>query len=108
MAIAENGRRGEVRYLGEVEASEAATRKLVVKLAARHGRLTFAYEAGPTGYGLCRLIESLGHTCIVAAPSAIKPLLGKSSAPRLHGRALAMSPDAEHRARSATNGLRRS
>jgi transposase len=59
VAIAEAGRRGEVRYLGEVDASEAATRKLIAQLAARYGRLTLSYEAGPTGYGLYRLIESL-------------------------------------------------
>src|SRR5208337_522815 len=29
------------------------------------------YEAGPTGYGLYRLIKSLGHDCIVVAPSLI-------------------------------------
>src|SRR6476620_12080602 len=69
VAIAEAGRRGEVRYLGEVDASEAATRKLIAKLAARYGRLTFSYEAGPTGYGLYRLIESLGNTCIMAVPT---------------------------------------
>jgi transposase len=28
-------------------------------------------RAGPTGYGLCRLIRSLGHECVVAAPSLI-------------------------------------
>jgi transposase len=71
IAIAEAGRRGEMRYLGEVDTSEAATRKLVAKLGARYSKLTFGYEAGPTGYGLQRLIESLGHTCIVAAPSLI-------------------------------------
>jgi hypothetical protein len=69
VAIAEAGRRGEVRYLGEVDASEAATRKLIAKLAARYGKLTFFYEAGPTGYGLYRLIESLGNTCIMAVPT---------------------------------------
>src|SRR5262245_47208165 len=46
-------------------------RKLVAKLAARYNRLTFCYEAGPTGYGLYRLIKSLGHECIVVAPSLI-------------------------------------
>lgn len=29
------------------------------------------YEAGPTGYGLYRLIRSLGHDCIGVAPSLI-------------------------------------
>ena len=41
--------------------------------AAKYDKLTFCYEAGPTGYGLYRLIKSLGHECmcIVAAPSLI-------------------------------------
>ena len=54
VAIAEAGRTGDVRYFGEVENSEAATSKLVKKLAAQHRQLTFCYEAGPTGYGLAR------------------------------------------------------
>ena len=69
VAIAQGGRDGEVRYLGEIESSEAATRKLVATLAARYTRLTFCYEAGPTGYGLYRLIKLLGHDCLVVAPS---------------------------------------
>jgi transposase len=71
VAIAEGGRNGEVRYLGEIPNTEAATRKLVSKLAAKYDKLTFCYEAGPTGYGLYRLIKSLGHECIVVAPSLI-------------------------------------
>jgi len=71
VAIADGGRGGEVRYLGEIPNTEAATRKLVAKLAAKYDKLTFCYEAGPTGYGLYRLIKSLGHDCIVAAPSLI-------------------------------------
>ena len=71
VAIAEGDRSGEVRYLGEIETSGAATGKLVKKLAAKYERLTFCYEAGPTGYGLYRQIKSLGHACLVAAPSLI-------------------------------------
>jgi transposase len=71
VAIADGGRSGEVRFLGEIENSAAATAKLVRKLAGKYGRLTFCYEAGPTGYGLYRQISSLGHACIVAAPSLI-------------------------------------
>ncbi len=71
VAIAEAGRAGEVRFLGEIENTEEATIKLVKKLAARHRGLTFCYEAGPTGYGLHRLIEGLGHGCMVVAPSLI-------------------------------------
>jgi transposase len=71
VAIADAGRHGEVRYLGEFENSDAATRKLVNQLSKKYDRLSFCYEAGPTGYGLFRLIQSLGHECIVAAPSLI-------------------------------------
>ena len=71
VAIAEGGRGGEVRFLGEFPATDAATRKLVAKLAAKYDKLTFCYEAGPTGYGLYRLIKSLDHECIVAAPSLV-------------------------------------
>jgi transposase len=71
VAVAQGGRNGEVRYFGEIENTEAATRKLIKKLATQYGRLTFCYEAGPTGYGLYRLITSLGHDCVVAAPSLI-------------------------------------
>ena len=69
VAIAEGGRDGEVRYLGEFPATEAAIRKLVAKLAAKYRRLTFCYEAGPMGYWLYRLIKNLGHECLVVAPS---------------------------------------
>jgi transposase len=69
VAIADGGRTGEVRYLGEIENTAAATAKLVRKLAAKYERLTFCYEAGPTGYGLHRQIKSLGHECVVVAPS---------------------------------------
>jgi hypothetical protein len=34
VAVAEGGRNGEVRYHGEIENTEAATRKLVKKLEA--------------------------------------------------------------------------
>jgi transposase len=71
VAIADAGRAGEVRFLGEIENTGAATTKLVRKLAAKYERLTFCYEAGPTGYGLYRQIESLRHECVVVAPSLI-------------------------------------
>jgi transposase len=71
VAIADAGRGGEVRFLGEIENTPAATAKLVRKLAAKYKRLTFCYEAGPTGYGLHRQIENLGFECLVVAPSLI-------------------------------------
>ena len=71
VAIADGGRSGEVRFLGEIDNTAAATTKLVRKLEAKYQRITFCYEAGPTGYELHRDITSLGHECLVAAPSLI-------------------------------------
>src|SRR6195256_707017 len=71
VAIADASRGGEVRFLGEIENTPAATAKLVRKLSAKYKRLTFCYEAGPTGYGLHRQIKDLGFECIVVAPSLI-------------------------------------
>jgi transposase len=71
VAIADAGRGGEVRFFGEIENTPAATAKLVRKLSAKYGRLTFCYEAGPTGYGLQRQIKELGFECMVVAPSLI-------------------------------------
>ena len=71
VAIADASRSGEVRFVGEIENSGTATAKLVRKLAAKYERLTFCYEAGPTGYGLYRQITSLGRLhggCAVADP----------------------------------------
>jgi transposase len=71
VAIADGGRGGEVRFLGDVASSPARVERLVRKLAERYGKLHFCYEAGPTGYGLYRQIKELGHDCMVVAPSLI-------------------------------------
>lgn len=71
IALAEAGRRGEVRFFGEIDNTHDATRKLVAKLAPRYQKLHFCYEAGPTGYGLHRWLIDLGQTCDVVAPSLI-------------------------------------
>lgn len=34
-------------------------------------KIAFAYEAGPTGYGLYDRLQALGYSCIVASPSMI-------------------------------------
>jgi transposase len=71
VAIANAGRDGELRYMGEFDASPESMTRLIRKLAAKHDKLHFCYEAGPTGYGLYRQIVALGHECIVVAPSLI-------------------------------------
>jgi transposase len=71
VAIADGGRGGEVRFLGDVASSPATVERLIRELAGRHTNLHFCYEAGPTGYGLYRQIRELGHDCVVVAPSLI-------------------------------------
>ena len=71
VAVADAGRDGEVRFYGEVDASPESMRRLAAKLAGKHQRLHFCYEAGPTGYGLHRLLTGLGHSCVVVAPSLV-------------------------------------
>jgi transposase len=71
VAVAESGRDGEIRYLGEIESGPEAVERLVRKLAGRYGKVHFCYEAGPTGYGLYRQLRDLGHVCNVVAPSLI-------------------------------------
>jgi transposase len=71
VAVAEDGRQGEVRFVGDIENTPEAVRRFVTKLAGKHRRLAFCYEAGPTGYGLYRQITALGHECAVIAPSLI-------------------------------------
>ena len=51
VAIAEAGRDGEVRYVGEIDASADSMKRFIGKLASKSERLHFCYEAGPTGTG---------------------------------------------------------
>ena len=79
VAVAEDGRRGEVRYLGEIGADTGSVRRLAARLEKRHGGgLHFCYEAGPTGYGLYRQLTGLGHRCTVVAPSMIPRRLAET------------------------------
>jgi transposase len=77
IAIADGGRNGEVRFLGEIDSSPSAVEKLLRKLAVRYKKLQICYEAGPTGYGLYRQAQALGHECLVAAPSLIPRKTGE-------------------------------
>ncbi|MBU8541795.1 transposase [Roseomonas tokyonensis] len=71
MAVADEGRHGEVRFLGEVQNDLAALDRLVAKLGKGGRSLRFCYEAGPCGYGVHRQLSARGHDCIVVAPSQI-------------------------------------
>jgi transposase len=69
-AIAEAGRKGEVRALGAVPNSPAAVRRLVAKVGGPEG-LRACYEAGPCGYALYWELTRLGVECEVVAPTLI-------------------------------------
>ena len=71
VAIAEDGRGGEVRSVGTVGNDAGQISKLVERLSKEGRQLHFCYEAGPCGYGLHRQLTGLGHDCIVVAPSLI-------------------------------------
>jgi len=71
-AVAEEGRKGEVRQSGAISNDLHAVEKWMARLRREHGRQTrlhTCYEAGPCGFGLARRLEQLGVECQVVAPS---------------------------------------
>src|SRR6185369_3712450 len=50
VAVAEAGRNGEVRHVGNIVNVPIAIAKLVRRLSRRHGHLELVYEAGSCGY----------------------------------------------------------
>ena len=77
VAIAEGGRTGEVRFIGDVENHPAPIERTIKRLANRYDRLHVCFEAGPTGYGLYRQVQALGHDCMVVAPALIPKRAGE-------------------------------
>jgi len=71
-AVAEEGRKGEVRESGAISNDLHAVEKWIGRLRKVHGReviLRACYEAGPCGFGLARRLKQLGVECEVVAPS---------------------------------------
>ena len=71
VALAEAGKRTDVREYGKIANTPAAVRALVARLARGGCELRFCYEAGPCGYGIQRQLTAAGHGCVVVAPSLI-------------------------------------
>src|SRR3546814_9705627 len=44
LALADDGRQGEVRYLGEFDADEATMRRIIKRLASKHEHVHFRSE----------------------------------------------------------------
>lgn len=71
VAVANDGRSGEIRFHGTIPNTPDAIRRLVARLAAPDVTLHFCYEAGGCGYGIYRQLTDLGVECSVIAPSVI-------------------------------------
>jgi len=73
IAIAQGGRKGEVRLHGTITNDLHALEKLIIQLRKAHpgNALEACYEAGPCGFGLARRLAQLKIPCTVVAPSMI-------------------------------------
>src|SRR5258708_35815070 len=71
IAIAQGGRGGEVRQLGVFANRLEIPSKVVWRLSKSGRRLSLCYEAGPSGYGLHRLLTGYGHGGVGVSPSLI-------------------------------------
>ena len=71
VAVAEDERGGEIRFIGDMPNTPESVNAFVKKLSAKYSELDFCYEAGGCGYGIYRQINDLGHPCMVVAPSKI-------------------------------------
>ena len=71
VAIADEGRKGEVRHYGTIENTFEAIDKVIKSLTATGVELRFIYEAGPCGFALYRYLTGNGFTCIVTSPAMI-------------------------------------
>ena len=65
VALAEAGKRGEVREYGKIANTASALQSLVNKLARGGHRLRFCYEAGPCGYGIQRQVGMQGTIAVM-------------------------------------------
>ena len=77
VAVAEAGREGEVRSYGTISSDLHALERLLTKLRADGATLVVAYEAGPTGFGIYRHLQTMGIECLVVAPSKMPVPGGK-------------------------------
>jgi transposase len=69
VGVAEAGRAGEVRHVGNFNNTPEAMAKLARRLRRQHGTVEFVYEAGCCGYNIQRQLTHLGFTCRVCAPA---------------------------------------
>ena len=61
----------EIRVIGKIANNAASLDAMVRKLISGGKHPSFVYEAGCSGYVICRHLRELGFDCMVAAPSLI-------------------------------------
>ena len=71
IAIADEGRDGEVRHYGSINNDTDSINKMLRKLHSTNCEPRFVYEAGPCGYHLYRYLTGNDMNCTVIAPSLI-------------------------------------
>ena len=62
IAVAEGERGGEVRFLGEVDASGENTRRVIQRIAAKHGRGRVHGRGTPVRRFVADVVEARGKT----------------------------------------------
>lgn len=71
VAVAEEGRQGEVRFFGTIRNTSDSLQRLARRLSEKGQLPIFCYEAGCCGYGIHRLLTKFGYECDVVSPSMI-------------------------------------
>jgi transposase len=71
VAIADEGREGEIRHYGTIKNTTEAIEKVIKSLASTGVELRFIYEAGPCGFALYRYLTGNDFKCVVTSPAMI-------------------------------------
>ena len=69
IALADDGRDGDVRHYGSIGGDTGALDKAIRRIHRAGAELRFVYEAGPCGYEIYRHLTTQGYRCDVIAPS---------------------------------------
>ncbi|BBO89131.1 IS110 family transposase [Desulfosarcina ovata] len=76
IAIADEGRDGNVRVYGKISNDLGQIDNVMRKLISQNAELHCVYEAGPCGYPIYRHLTSKGIDCVVVAPALIPKKTG--------------------------------
>jgi transposase len=71
IAVADEQREAEVRFVGTIENNVEILKKSLDRLSAGDFELHVCYEAGPCGYGIYRFLQKHGIDCIIISPSSM-------------------------------------